>query len=54
MELEALLSQLPNFGGLILCVMYLWRDGDKKRELIEHLVNVIVKRENCDDEDPKG
>lgn len=51
MEIETYIQQLPNFAGLVICVIYLWREGEKKNTMISHLIDIIVKRENCDSDE---
>lgn len=51
MDLNTLIQQLPNFAGLLICVAVLVRIIQKQQTMIEHLVDVIVKRENCEDDD---
>lgn len=45
--LQVVVPQLPNFIGLIVAIIYLWRDGQRQSQRIDRLIDVIVKRENC-------
>lgn len=53
MDLNALITQLPNFAGLLIALGYLWQASKRQQMLIEKLIDTIIKKENCDDDDPK-
>lgn len=53
LDINAYLSQLPNFAGLILCIMIQQRMMTKLMSLIDELKDVIIKRENCEEPNPK-
>lgn len=54
MDIEAYIQQLPNLAGLLFCVIYLWRDSERKNAMISHLIDVIIKRENCEDDEKQA
>jgi hypothetical protein len=53
MDVNALITQLPNFAGMLIALGYLWQASKRQQTLIERLVDVIIKRENCEDDEPK-
>jgi len=48
MDINALVAQMPNFLGLLIACAYLWKISEKQQATISHLIDVIVKKENCD------
>lgn len=50
--LQTVVTQMPNFIGLVVALIYLWRDGQRQSQRIDKLIDVIVNRENCPEETP--
>ncbi len=51
MDFELYIQQLPNFIGLLIAISIQWHALKTKQALIERLLDVIIKGENCPDED---
>lgn len=49
MSIDTLISQMPNFAGLLICTVFLWRIVQAQAKQIDYLVQVIVRKENCED-----
>jgi hypothetical protein len=47
-DLNNVVQNLPNFGGMIFCIIILWRVAIRQQDTIDKLTDSIIKRENCD------
>jgi len=51
-DLQYLLAQLPNFLGLIFCILLQFKLIGVLQADVKRLLDVIIKRENCEDTEP--
>ena len=50
LPIDQILLQLPNFGGLLIALYVSIRNERVANDRINYLIDVIVKRENCEDD----
>lgn len=48
---EMIVMQAPNFIGLVISILILVSDNKSKQQTIDKLVDIIVTRAYCDDDD---
>lgn len=51
---ETIITQTPNFLGLVIAILVLMSDNRNKQAIIDKLIDVIVTRAYCDDNDPEA
>jgi len=53
MNIEPYIQQLPNFVGLLIAISIQWNALKAKQAMIDRLLDVIIKGENCPEEGAK-
>lgn len=54
MDISEIIKQLPNFVGLLVCIWFMRDVNRALHDQNQRLIDVIVRRENCDDDTIKN